>query len=359
MSWVHRKAAKALGYGMGKVEVRCTHASDNEIHFTKALTDPRRRPAKVEFVVGDGSESPITDDIGDLLATSKWEGARLRFDARMIAENDKPVTLLMYFDEQNNFVEEMISCKGTSILYVFEDAGPLEEPSNETKAADPTSDAALPEASNAADGTEATETEVTERGTTSEAAAASAPATAQASSDLTSAAAAVEAASQPAAERTDKPEEANSYPNFEGQWKLTHLEGDFDTFLSECDMGWLLRKAAKGLGYGMGKVKISCSHPSARDITFTKVLTDPRRSPAPAQFKIGGGPTTLEDDIGTLIALATWDGERLRYDATIASSGKTVTMYMFLNERGNFIEEMISYKGTTISYVFTREGDAP
>jgi len=146
-----------------------------------------------------------------------------------------------------------------------------------------------------------------------------------------------------------------SRPSFAGDWLLQRADGDFDTFLSDVGMSWLNRKAAMALNYGVGRVRITCEQPSGDDFTFLKVLADPRKNEARSCFHVGAGSFPVNDDIGTLTANASWEGEVLHFAATIDASGLPLTMLMYLNSDGAFVEEMISSKGTSVKYVFAAQ----
>jgi len=146
-----------------------------------------------------------------------------------------------------------------------------------------------------------------------------------------------------------------SRPSFAGDWLLQRADGDFDTFLSDVGMSWLNRKAAMALNYGVGRVRITCEQPCEDDFTFLKLLADPRKSEARSCFHVGAGSFPVSDDIGTLIANASWEGEVLHFAARIDASGLPLTMLMYLNGDGALVEEMISSKGTSVKYVFAAQ----
>jgi len=107
-----------LNYGLGRVEVGCEQISHNEFKFEKILTDPLACESHIHVSVGE-VVLHFKDDIGELTATSRWEGDEvLRFDATADATS-LPLTLLMYLTSEGEFVEEMISGRGTSVKYIF------------------------------------------------------------------------------------------------------------------------------------------------------------------------------------------------------------------------------------------------
>mmetsp|Transcript_63571 Transcript_63571/g.207334 ORF Transcript_63571/g.207334 Transcript_63571/m.207334 type:complete len:267 (+) Transcript_63571:78-878(+) len=142
-------------------------------------------------------------------------------------------------------------------------------------------------------------------------------------------------------------------PNFGGEWVLERVDGDVDTFLVDMGQGWFVRTGALAIDYGVGRVEISCRHEVDEDvIDFVKVLADPLQHPAHIPVRIGQGTVSYRDDIGRLTAVSKWDGDALQFDAALDKSELPVTLRMYYDSEGNFVEEMISCRGTTIIYVF-------
>lgn len=146
-------------------------------------------------------------------------------------------------------------------------------------------------------------------------------------------------------------------PNFAGTWHLARTEGDLDRFLTDMGQGWLVRNGAKALKYGVGRVVVECKQ-DGDNLQFMKVLCDPRNlSKSKVQVVVGQGSVRFLDDIGRLCSTSCWsdDFASLRFDAKLESSGLAVTLLMYYNEAGNFVEEMISCKGTVAKYIFERK----
>jgi len=158
---------------------------------------------------------------------------------------------------------------------------------------------------------------------------------------------------QPAAERAEE-EGAIVKPNFVGTWDLVRTEGDLDRLLSDMGQGWLIRSGAKALQYGVGRVVVECQQ-DGDDLKFSKVLCDPRNfSKSHVHITVGQGTVSFLDDIGRLSSTSRWDESSLRFDAKLESSGLSVTLLMYFSSEGNFVEEMISCKGTVAKYIFDR-----
>merc|ERR1711920_125803 len=143
-------------------------------------------------------------------------------------------------------------------------------------------------------------------------------------------------------------------PHFAGTWYLEQTEGNLDKLLSDMGQGWFIRNGAKGLKYGIGRVVVECQQ-DGDDLKFSKVLCDPRNlSKSHVQITVGQGTVRFLDDIGRLSSTSRWEGKSLRFDAKLESSGLAVTLLMYYNREGNFVEEMISCKGTVAKYIFDR-----
>merc|ERR1712113_106619 len=166
-------------------------------------------------------------------------------------------------------------------------------------------------------------------------------------------------AEQRAAEEAEEDEDAEEEikaerPNFAGVWDLVRTEGDLDKLLSDMGQGWLIRNGAKVLKYGIGRVAVECRQ-DGDDLKFSKVLCDPRNlSKSHVQITVGQGTVRFLDDIGRLASTSRWEGSSLCFDAKLESSGLAVTLLMYYNSEGNFVEEMISCKGTVAKYIFDR-----
>lgn len=143
-------------------------------------------------------------------------------------------------------------------------------------------------------------------------------------------------------------------PNFAGDWLLQACEGDADTFLSDMRQPWYLKTAAKGFRYGVGRVAVQC-HQDGDAMSFRKRLMDPRKGEAFAQFTVGEGSVTFSSDIGLATATPRWEGQALRCDAVLEGVNLPITLLLYYNDAGNYVEEMISCKGTVLKYVFRRQ----
>lgn len=144
-------------------------------------------------------------------------------------------------------------------------------------------------------------------------------------------------------------------PNFTGLWIVHRLEGDFDAFLADMQQARYIRMTARGLRYGLGKVKVKCSQ-SGDDMSFAKTLADPRQfGDTVASFTVGQREIIIVDEIGTVVAHSSkWEGAELVFDAVAKHTKLPVQLRMYLDAQGDFVEEMISCNGTAIKYFFRR-----
>lgn len=147
-----------------------------------------------------------------------------------------------------------------------------------------------------------------------------------------------------------------SRPDFTGHWVLDRTQGDFDRFLADMQQARYVRFVAKQLKYGLGKVVVKCAQ-AGDDFEFIKTLADPRQfGDATAAFSVGS-QVSFTDEIGKVTATSSrWEGDTLVFDAVADSTRLPVQLRMYRDDRGDFVEEMVSCKATTITYYFRRQG---
>jgi hypothetical protein len=146
-------------------------------------------------------------------------------------------------------------------------------------------------------------------------------------------------------------------PSFAGTWSLVRTEGDLDKFLSDMGQSWLVKTGARALSYGVGRVVVECQQ-EGDSLKFTKVLCDPRNlCKSEVHIVVGQGVVHFLDDIGRLSSTSRWSEDlgTLCFDAELEGSGLGVTLLMYYDEAGNFVEEMISFKGTAAKYIFVHK----
>jgi len=95
-------------------------------------------------------------------------------------------------------------------------------------------------------------------------------------------------------------------PNFTGNWKLVKIDGDMDAFMKELGLGWMIRKAASTMNYGVGKSFNNIEHTGD---TIKVENINPGGGEHVQKFRIDG---TEQDDVlpreKTAVKLvATWE----------------------------------------------------
>jgi len=149
---------------------------------------------------------------------------------------------------------------------------------------------------------------------------------------------------------------SSATPCFAGRWLVQRTEGDFDTFLSDMGQSWLRRMAARALNYGLGRVKVGCEQISHHEFKFEKILTDPLACESHIHVRVGEVELHFTDDIGRLTATSRWESDEvLRFDATADATSLPLTLLMYLTSEGEFVEEMISGRGTSVKYIFASQ----
>jgi len=148
-----------------------------------------------------------------------------------------------------------------------------------------------------------------------------------------------------------------SLPNFAGTWVLEELDGDFEAWLVDMKQPYYIRASARLLRYGVGRVIVRCEQ-TGEDFFFAKKLADPRVfRDVTARFTVGVGEVRFFDDIGAVTCeTSRWDAGHLVFDAIADDTKLPLQLRMFLDSRGNFVEEMVSCTGRSIKYTFAARG---
>jgi len=146
-------------------------------------------------------------------------------------------------------------------------------------------------------------------------------------------------------------------PIFHGEWILVEVEGgkpgDEDLFMKDLGQPKAFRMLAKSVTYGRGFVEVSC-HQDGESFKFEKKLANPIKGKSVAELTVGQGTTTFQDDIGEVISTHKWEGQTLVFEAkTTCKHGYKLTMLMYLDAQGRFIEEMRS-ENAVIKYIFDK-----
>jgi len=145
------------------------------------------------------------------------------------------------------------------------------------------------------------------------------------------------------------PANGTAKADLNGKFILDRVDGDFDTFLSDMGQGWIIRRAGAAIGYGVEKVRVDVCQ-SGDDFVFHKVLA--LGGVGHTEFTVGASDVSFRDDIGTVINVSSWDGRVLHFDGTHKSTGLGITTRLFINETGEFVSEITTYKGTRVFLFF-------
>lgn len=100
---------------------------------------------------------------------------------------------------------------------------------------------------------------------------------------------------------------------FEGQWTLMRVEGDFDGFLKECGTNYMMRMAAKSMAYGVKRMTNSIKQWKENGIEHIEVIAPSVKGERKQVFRIDN---TEQDSVEPLemkpiIVQPTWDGQTL------------------------------------------------
>lgn len=144
----------------------------------------------------------------------------------------------------------------------------------------------------------------------------------------------------------------SSRPDFSGDWVLENVLGDMETFLRDMGLNWLARSVIRIWHCGVGRVAIKCKRNDDDDWQFMKTLANPRSSESFIPVKVGRGYVNYMSDFGCVTAVSQWCGDALQFEGTLDESRLPVILRMFYNTEGKFVEEMVSYSGTTVRNIF-------
>merc|ERR1712039_219821 len=144
-------------------------------------------------------------------------------------------------------------------------------------------------------------------------------------------------------------------PNFAGTWALVRIEGDMDTWMADFGNGWLLRSAAKLIGYGVGRVETQCQQ-DGDDLMFSRVMCDPSKSEkSQHRFTVGQGTSRFLGDWGWGVSTSVWEGNGLRQNIKAEEKNMPdMNVLVYINDAGEFVEEIVSPKGTLVKNIFER-----
>mmetsp|Transcript_21560 Transcript_21560/g.43471 ORF Transcript_21560/g.43471 Transcript_21560/m.43471 type:complete len:268 (-) Transcript_21560:253-1056(-) len=142
-------------------------------------------------------------------------------------------------------------------------------------------------------------------------------------------------------------------PDFSGMWVCTSVEGDWDKFLREQGTSWAMRKAAAGLGYGVGK-QVQSIEQDAGVIRITNIVSQYGKKDE-STFRLDGGAERITNLEGRqCLCVTAWDGDKLvTRETSFATSQPNMTVRRWLS-RGCLCTERTSRAGTMVRRFYRR-----
>jgi len=139
--------------------------------------------------------------------------------------------------------------------------------------------------------------------------------------------------------------------NFSGTWRMSRVEGDMEQLMSDAGVGWILRKMAKSIGYGVGKAFQEIKQ-DGNDFTIT------HRNPVKnveMSFRVGTGFQRMTGDDGHIaFASQRWDSNILITDAKKQNGESLPAARRYLNGCDCMVIEYRTSKGATVKNMFTK-----
>jgi hypothetical protein len=158
--------------------------------------------------------------------------------------------------------------------------------------------------------------------------------------------------STPSAKEADQPDQAAeaARPDLNGKFILDRVGGDFELFMADMGQGWVTRKGAAALGYGVGMVRLDV-HQTGDEMVIHKVLA--LGGCGHTEFRVGACDVAFRDDIGIVINATSWEEHNvLRLEGTLKGTKLGVRSRLSIDESGEFVHEMTSSKGTSVFIIF-------
>jgi len=149
---------------------------------------------------------------------------------------------------------------------------------------------------------------------------------------------------------------APARPDFTGTWLLTHVEGDWESFLSEQGIGYMKRQLMRGLGYGVGKLKEQIQQTEMSGVSHLKVSAFSPMGQIDNEYFVNGTDQDGKNPEGeSIIFLPQWEGDRLVCEVKAKSTNiKTVTQRRSLVD-GQVRVSMEGVSGIIVERHFTRQ----
>jgi hypothetical protein len=139
--------------------------------------------------------------------------------------------------------------------------------------------------------------------------------------------------------------------DFSGTWKMSRVEGDMEQLMSDAGCGWVLRKMAKSIGYGVGKAFQEIRQ-DGNDFVVT------HRNPVKnveVSFRVGTGFQRMNGEDGHIaFASQRWDSNVLITDAKKQNGETLPSARRYLNGCDCMVIEYQTSKGAVVKNMFTK-----
>mmetsp|Transcript_10419 Transcript_10419/g.25134 ORF Transcript_10419/g.25134 Transcript_10419/m.25134 type:complete len:215 (+) Transcript_10419:62-706(+) len=145
---------------------------------------------------------------------------------------------------------------------------------------------------------------------------------------------------------------AKERPSFAGSWVLEKVEGDFDALLKEQGQGYMMRRMAKSMGYGVGKVHQTIEQDG--DV-LTITITNPKGTTV-MKFTVNGEEQDSRDPMEDkpVKILPQWDGDALVLATRNSAGAALPTTRRFLRDE-EMVMELTTPNGVSAKRVFARK----
>jgi len=125
---------------------------------------------------------------------------------------------------------------------------------------------------------------------------------------------------------------ADGRPDIAGRWLSCGLEGEVDEFLAALDVGWLARRSAEAMGYGIGEIRLAIRQ--AGDDVEVDVLGVPNE--LTVTFHVGKGQEPVPGPGGLSLQVSSaWQECRALGISVASDDGAGWPSFLLYRTRGN------------------------
>eukprot|EP00288_Rhodomonas_lens_P003253 CAMPEP_0177720594 /NCGR_PEP_ID=MMETSP0484_2-20121128/16700_1 /TAXON_ID=354590 /ORGANISM="Rhodomonas lens, Strain RHODO" /LENGTH=166 /DNA_ID=CAMNT_0019232849 /DNA_START=8 /DNA_END=509 /DNA_ORIENTATION=+ len=139
--------------------------------------------------------------------------------------------------------------------------------------------------------------------------------------------------------------------DFSGSWMCSGTE-NMEEFMKAVGMSWMMRKAAAGFSFGVGKqsLRVTGGSPGSADVTI--VTKDPTGKETTVALKTDGVGFKMEGPFGgSGEAKATWEGDAMVQTFTKEGDGQVINFRRQLV--GDKLEVTLSTQGITAKRIYS------